>query len=98
MKRQTIAKSVLIQILIDETAKVLKGHAHLLRKQIRIRRCNGEPNWDADCGVARTTTSRAFNSAKRNAKQIFDLLPLSNYEAPDGDAPSTVPPDNPHDI
>jgi hypothetical protein len=98
MKRQEIAKSVLIQILIGETAKVLKGDAHLLRKQIRIRRRVGEPNWDADCGLTKTRTSRVFNTAKRNAQEIFDLLPLSNYDAPDGDAPLTVPPDNPLDI
>jgi hypothetical protein len=88
MNRQTIAKSVLVQILFDETVKVLGGHAHLLRKQIRIWRCEGKPNWDADCGVTRTRTSRAFNAAKRNAREIFDILPASYRDASDGESPS----------
>jgi hypothetical protein len=88
MKRQTIAKSVLVQILIDETIKVLGEHAHLLRKQIRIRQCDGEPNWDADCGVTRTSASRDFHTAKRNARKIFDISPISNADAPHGDSPS----------
>jgi hypothetical protein len=73
MERQTIAKSTLVQILIDETAKPLTGESYLLAKQIRILRRDGEPNWDADCNITKTRTRKAFRKAKRNAQQIFNI-------------------------
>ena len=92
MERQTIAKSTLIQILLDETTKALTGESYLLlAKQVRIRRRDGEPNWDADCYITKTRAKKAFRIAKHNAQQIFNIpsrdLPLPKHDPPESRFP-----------
>jgi hypothetical protein len=84
MERQTIAKSTLIQILVDETTKALTGESYLLlAKQVRIRRRDGEPNWDApSSGFRKPASSGATNPTSKEGRRRLSASyrPLSIHD------------------
>jgi len=73
MERQSIAEATLLEILLNETSKVLGKDASFLGKQVALRRREGTPNWDANCGIAGMMVLRAFGIALQKVQAQYDL-------------------------
>jgi len=55
------------------TSKLLKRDADFLARMIVIRRRGGEPNWDANIGVAPPEVLKAFGIALQTMQQNYDV-------------------------
>jgi hypothetical protein len=73
MERSKVAEATLIEMLLNETTHALKKDASFLGKQIEIRRRDGEPNWDANCGIGGTRVVKAFGVALTKVQAQYDL-------------------------
>lgn len=71
--RPKVSEATLVDFLIDETGPALGRDAIFLRKAIAIRRRAGEPNWDANCGIAPPAVLRAFAQALSKLQKEYDL-------------------------
>jgi hypothetical protein len=72
MARATVSKAALLQILIDETGKLLTSDAHHIIGKITIAHRRGEPNWDASIGMVALTTLKAFEAALGKTQKLYD--------------------------
>jgi hypothetical protein len=73
VERQRVAKATLLQILIDETGRALGKDAHFLGQKIEIRKRDGEPNWDANCGIVGPPITKAFAIALNKVQAQYNL-------------------------
>jgi len=73
VERQKIALATLAEILIDDTARELGRDVSFLRPRLTIRNREGQPNWDANIGIAGNAVVAAFLKALEHAKARYDL-------------------------
>jgi hypothetical protein len=73
MERQRVAEAALLGILIHETGRALGKDANFLGEKIEIRKRNGEPNWDANCGIAGPPIIKAFATALNKTQALYNL-------------------------
>ena len=73
MERQRVAEATLLEILIQETGRELGKDANFLGQKIQIRRRDGEPNWDANCGIAGLPIIKGFATALNTVKAQYNL-------------------------
>jgi hypothetical protein len=73
MARRKLALSKLGDLLVDLTTKMLKRDATFLARMIVVRRREGEPNWDANIGVAPPEVLKAFGLALQTMQENYDV-------------------------
>jgi hypothetical protein len=63
----------IIDLLENLTGKPLKRDGKFLARMIVIRRREGEPNWDANIGVAPPDVLKAFGIALQTMQENYDV-------------------------
>jgi hypothetical protein len=71
--RTPISQPVLIEILLNATAIGIGRDASFLRSHIEVRRREGAPNWDANCGNNEPFVVNCFAIAVDEAQKMYDL-------------------------
>lgn len=72
-QRQPVTKEQLLDLLLTDTSATLGRDASFLARQIEFRRREGEPNWDANCGVAGPAIVKAFSIALAAAQERYKV-------------------------
>lgn len=73
MGRESVAHSTMVEMLIQETASRSGRRANALGQQIRLTKHDGEPNWNAECGIVGIVESQAFRDAVKHLQAIYDV-------------------------
>jgi hypothetical protein len=75
MARTTVSEAVLRQFLINQVGKLLDADAEHLDGKITIERVKkpGGPNWKATIEIVGLATLKAFVSALREVRRLYNL-------------------------
>jgi hypothetical protein len=73
MEREKIPRDDLVDVLLAEITRIIGKGANFLGDRITISRREGEPNWDAECGVTGARNQKAFSAARFEAQARFDI-------------------------
>jgi hypothetical protein len=70
---QKISQLIVRDYLIDRTTDELRGDARFIAKKIEFRPRDGEPNWDANIGLAELVVLKAFGRALVKLQRVYDI-------------------------
>jgi hypothetical protein len=73
MPRQKLPLIAVRDYLIDQTTDALRRDARIIAPYLKIRTRVGEPNWDANIGIAEPSIDRAFGIALLNMQRDCDV-------------------------
>jgi hypothetical protein len=73
MPRQKLPLNTVRDFLIDQTTDALHRDARIIAPYLNIRERAGEPNWDANIGIAEPSIIRAFCAALLNVQRDYDV-------------------------
>jgi|HubBroStandDraft_6_1064221.scaffolds.fasta_scaffold1123639_1 hypothetical protein len=73
MPRQKLPLNSVRDFLIDQTTDALRRDARIIAPYLNIRERTGEPNWDANIGIAEPSIIRAFGIALLNVQRDYDV-------------------------
>ncbi len=73
MSRKKISRFTVRDYLIDRTTAELRSDARFIVTKIEFRKKDGEPNWDANIGVAESVVLKAFDAALLKLQREYDI-------------------------
>jgi hypothetical protein len=72
MPRQMLPLAAIRAFLIDRTTDMLRRDARFIAAKLEFRQRDGEPNWDANIGIADPVVIRAFGAALNELQREYD--------------------------
>jgi hypothetical protein len=72
--RRKVNAQELKEFLVTQTSVILGHDARFIKPHLKIRRCDGNPNWSAELDIfAGVIITGIFNEARDRAAALYEL-------------------------